>query len=416
MKNLSPKAKTINVQMFHNALEGVVYGFLIMSEVIMRREMNATPFMIALFTMVMPVSSLFSIYFSHILSRNPGKIRLFIFLSAILTRLPMVFFFIFRGPTALLFLTLLYFMGHSFIKPVQNIFMRLNYEKREIGKIFAYSISVNKILFIIAAYVFGRWLDADSSVYILVFSISGLFSFLSLFMLALVPFKGWTEEQQNLEKMDLFIIPTIIKVFKKNMDYFRYETAFFIYGGGFMVILPAIPIMLVDYLDLSYSVISFGRGVVSAVVIITLMPLLGKLFDRRDPVFMGVIAFAILVGHPLSIILAYFVNPEFSKYVVYLSYIFFGVGMAAVTLCWNLGPMYFASNNMEIPQFTSTHVTLTGIRGLIWPFSGYILLKIHILLPFIASIIFLVVATLIMRSLHKRPKNAIHPEVEPAGV
>ncbi|MFO7734720.1 MAG: MFS transporter, partial [bacterium] len=330
------------------------------------------------------------------------------------TRLPMVFFFFFRGPAALLALTLLYFMGHSFIKPVQNIFMKMNYEKREIGKIFAYSISVNKILFIISAYVFGRWLDADGSVYILVFSISGAFSFLSLFILALIPFKGWTDEKQSLQKMDLLIFPTIVKVFKKNADYFRYETAFFIYGGGFMVILPAIPIMLVDYLNLSYSVISFGRGVVSAVVIITLIPLLGKLFDRRDPVFMGVIAFAILVGHPFSMIFAYFINPELSKYVVYLSYIFFGVGMAAVTLCWNLGPMYFACNNMEIPQFTATHVTLTGIRGLIWPFSGYLLLKIHILLPFVASIIFLTAATLIMRSLHKRPKKAIHPQVEPA--
>jgi hypothetical protein len=416
MKNLTPRSKTIAVQMSHASVEGAVYGFLIMSEVIMRREMNAAPFMIALFTMVMPVSALFSIYFSHILSVNPGRIKLFIFLAALFTRLPMALFFIFDGPVSLLVLTLLHFMGDSFIKPVQNIYMKMNYAKKEIGRIFAYSISANKVLFIAAAYAFGKWLDTDGSVYVIIFSLSGVVSFLSLFMLAMVPFDGWSKEKQVLQKMDLYIFPTIKKVFSRNREFFIYEAAFFIYGGGFMVILAAIPIMLVDYLDLSYSIISFGRGVVSAVVIITLMPILGRIFDRRDPVFMGMAAFAVLIGHPLTIIFAYFAPAELSKYFIYLSYTFFGMGMAAVTLCWNLGPMYFAKNNMEVPELTSTHVTLTGIRGLIWPFSGYLLLKIHILLPFIASIIFLVVATLIMRSLHKRPKNAIHPEVEPAGV
>jgi hypothetical protein len=175
-----------------------------------------------------------------------------------------------------------------------------------------------------------------------------------------------------------------------------------------MVVLAAVPILLVDYLNLSYSIISFGRGVLSAIVIILLIPALGKLFDRKNPIYVGVLAFSILIFHPLAMAASYFVPPEFSKWLVYLSYILFGAGMAAVTLCWHIGPMYFAKNNMEVPKLTSTHVTMTGIRGLIWPVTGYFLMKVHIILPFIVSAGFFLAATMIMKSI--LPKDNVENE------
>lgn len=406
MSQMSARARTLSIQMVHSGLEGAVYGFMIMAEVIMRREMGASPLIIAIFTMLGSATNLFSIYFSHILLKYPHKIKLIIALAAIVTRLPMVLFFFFTGPVSLLVLTGLYYLGDTFIKPVQNIYMKMNYAKTELGKIFAYSISVNKIIFIIAVYAFGRWMDTDSSIYIILFSIAGLVSFISFCMLAFVPVHEWVKEKMSEEKMDLLIFPTLIEVFKKNRRFFVYEAAFFIYGGGFMVILPAVPILLVDHLDLAYSVISFGRGVLSAIVIIVFMPLMGKLFDR-DPVYVGVMAFFILIFHPAAMMTAYFVPGDLAKWFVYLSYIFFGIGMAAVTLCWNIGPMYFANSNKEIPQMTSIHVTLTGIRGFIWPVLGYGLMKIHIMIPFIAAILFFAVAVLIMRSILEKPVSTV---------
>ena len=395
----SDKKKTISIQMAHSALEGSVYGMLIMAEVIMRRELNASILLITLFTMLGPVTNLLSIYFSHVLTKYPGKIRTIITIAALFTRLPMVLFFFFNSANALFVLSVLYYTGDTFIKPVQNIYMKMNYAKTELGKIFAYSISLNKIFFIVAVYSFGLWMDSDSSIYITVFSICGIVSFSSFFLLGFVPVTEWMKEKVSERKIDLLIFPTLISVFKKNRQFLIYEVAFFIYGGGFMVVLAAVPILLVDYLNLSYSIISFGRGVISAIVIILLIPALGKLFDRKNPIYVGVLAFSILIFHPLAMAASYFVPPEFSKWLVYLSYIFFGAGMAAVTLCWHIGPMYFAKNNMEVPKLTSTHVTMTGIRGLIWPVAGYFLMKVHIILPFIVSAGFFLTATIIMKSI-----------------
>jgi len=407
MNNLTTRSKTLAIQMFHSSLEGTVYGMLIMAEVIMRRELKASILLITMFTMLGSVTNLLSIYFSHILTKYPGKIKTIITVAAMSTRLPMVLFFFFNTAEALFVLSALYYLGDTFIKPVQNIYMKMNYAKTELGKIFAYSISLNKIFFIVAVYSFGLWMDNDSSIYVLVFSACGIVSFLSFFMLGYVPVSEWMKEKVSERKVDLLIFPTLIAVFKKNRRFLVYEAAFFIYGGGFMVVLAAVPILLVDHLNLSYSIISFGRGVVSAIVIITIIPLLGKLFDKKDPVFVGVLAFLMLIAHPMLMILAYFVPQEFAKWAIYLSYVSSGAGMAAVTLCWNIGPMFFAKNNMEIPEMTSTHVTLTGIRGLIWPVLGYFLMKLHIILPFIFSIGFFITAAFIMRTILEKSDQEI---------
>lgn len=399
MNTLTARSKTLAIQMFHSSLEGTVYGMLIMAEVIMRRELKASILLITMFTMLGSVTNLLSIYFSHILTKYPGKIKTIITVAAMTTRLPMVLFFFFNTAEALFILSALYYLGDTFIKPVQNIYMKMNYAKSELGKIFAYSISVNKVFFIVAVHSFGLWMDSNSSIYILIFSLCGIISFTSFFMLRYVPVSEWIKEKVSERKVDLLIFPTLIAVFKKNRRFLVYEAAFFIYGGGFMVVLAAVPILLVDHLDLSYSIISFGRGVISAIVIIATIPLFGKLFDRKDPVFVGVLAFSILIAHPVLMIAAYFVPGEFAKWFIYLSYISFGAGMAAVTLCWNIGPMFFAQSNMEIPELTSTHVTLTGIRGLIWPVLGYFLMKLHIILPFIFSIGFFVTAVFIMKTI-----------------
>lgn len=407
MNNLTTRSKTLAIQMFHSSLEGTVYGMLIMAEVIMRRELKASILLITMFTMLGSVTNLLSIYFSHILTKYPGKIKTIITVAAMFTRLPMALFFFFNTAEALFVLSALYYLGDTFIKPVQNIYMKMNYARTELGKIYAYSISLNKVFFIAAVYSFGLWMDSNSSIYIAVFSICGLVSFLSFFMLGYVPVSEWMKEKVSERKVDLLIFPTLIAVFKKNRRFLVYEAAFFIYGGGFMVVLAAVPILLVDHLNLSYSIISFGRGVVSAVVIILTIPVFGKLFDKKDPVHVGVLAFSILIAHPALMITAYFLPVEFAKWSVYLSYVSFGAGMAAVTLCWNIGPMFFAKNNMEIPEMTSTHVTLTGIRGLIWPVLGYFLMKLHIILPFIFSIGFFAAAAFIMRTIIEKSDQEI---------
>ena len=388
--------------MAQSVIEGLVYGFLIMSEVVLRRELHASKLLITLFTMVMPVSALSSLYFSHFITKHPSKIRHLIILAALLTRLPLLLFPLMPTAYGMLLFAIVFYIGFSFIKPVQNLFMQANYEKKELGKIFGYMTSLNKIIFIVSIYSFGRMMDHDGSLYIIVFTVGAFLSFVSMILTAFIPFDKWRESEGQSRAFDPLIIPTLIRVFKKSPHYFIYEVAFFTYGAGFMVILAAIPILLVDHLHLSYSTISTGRGFFTAIVIIFLTPLFGKWFDRSTPAFLGKIIFAVLAGYPLSMIVAYLVPGSLTIPAVYMAFVFFGIAMSGVTIIWNMGPLYFVKKEEDSAEMTSVHVTMTGMRGLIMPPIGFLLMYIHILAPFIASIIFLLAGALIMAFLDKK--------------
>ena len=399
------RRKTLNIQMIQAVIEGLVYGFLIMSEVVLRRELHASKLLITLFTMVMPVSSLFSIYFSHFITKHPAKIRKYIVIVAVVTRLPLLLFPLWPTAHGMLIFAIVFYIGFSFIKPVQNLFMQANYGTHELGKIFGYMTSLNKIIFIISIYSFGQMMDKDGSIYVTVFTVGAALAFISMIITAFIPFEKWSASKGQTRTFDPLIIPTLIRVFKKSPLYFIYEIAFFTYGGGFMVILAAIPILLVDYLHLSYSTISTGRGFFTAIVIIFLTPLFGRWFDKSTPAFLGKIIFALLAGYPLSMITAYLVPEALAVPAVYMAFIFFGIAMSGVTIIWNMGPLYFVKDRGDSAELTSVHVTMTGLRGLVMPPLGFLLMQIHILAPFIASVIFLFSGAAIMALLDKKIRS-----------
>jgi len=134
----------------------------------------------------------------------------------------------------------------------------------------------------------------------------------------------------------------------------------------------------------------------TAIFIIVFTPILGAVLDRTNPIYLSKVSFFTLIAYPALLIAAWFLRGS-AEPLFYLSFAAFGFAMAGVTLTWNVGPMYFAATPQEIPRLMSVHVTLTGVRGLLVPIAGYLLLKIGILAPFCASACCFLSAALMMR-------------------
>lgn len=383
------------------SLEEFVWGIFVLAEVVLRRELQASPFTITLFAILNPASSLFSVYFSQVLAAHPDRIYRHIRSVAALTRLPLVLFFLWHDAASLLLLFGLFNIGVAMLKPVQSIYMRENFRPGEIGKLYGITVSIAKVFFIAASYGFGLWMDVNHSSYIAAFGGSGVVAFVSVLILTLVPFRNWRAVEAAPTPKDMIGFATTRETLRDNAPFRRFEAAFFTYGSGFMVVLPAMPILLVDHLNLTYSVVSFGRGVMSAIFLIIFTPLLGRVLDRRDPVYLSMVSFFTLIAYPTLLIAAWFLRGA-AEPLFYLSFAAFGIAMAGVTLTWNVGPMYFAATPQEIPRLMSVHVTLTGLRGLLVPILGYFLLKIGILAPFFASACFFFSAALMMRRQTRR--------------
>lgn len=393
---LDDRRKTFFTHAAFMSLEEFVWGIFVLAEVVLRRELQASPLTITLFAILNPASSLFSVYFSQVLSVRPDHIYRHIRLVALFTRLPLILFFLWHDAASVLLLFGLFNIGVAMLKPVQSIYMRENFRPGEIGKLYGITVSIAKVLFIAASYGFGLWMDMNHNAYIVAFGGSGVVAFLSVLLLTLIPFRGWRIAAAAPAPKDMLGFATTRETLRENAPFRRFEAAFFTYGSGFMVVLPAMPILLVDHLDLSYGVVSFGRGVMSAIFLIIFTPLLGRVLDRTDPIHLSKLSFFILIAYPAFLIAAWFLRGA-AEPLFYLSFAAFGIAMAGVTLTWNVGPMYFAATPQDIPRLMSVHVTLTGVRGLLVPIVGYFLLKIGILAPFFVSACCFCAAAFMMR-------------------
>ena len=91
-----------------------------------------------------------------------------------------------------------------------------------------------------------------------------------------------------------------------NKHFAEFERNYFIYGIAFMIILPAIPKYLVDYLNMDYSQTFLAKGVISQLGIMLLAPIAGRIFDRQNPAFFAFMTFACLSLYPAILFISTF--------------------------------------------------------------------------------------------------------------
>jgi hypothetical protein len=164
---------------------------------------------------------------------------------------------------------------------------------------------------------------------------------------------------------------------------------------GFIMVQPVLPIYLVDMLKLTYTGNFIAKGVISQIPILILSPYLGKWHDRLHPFRFICFFFGLLALFP-ALIIASALTLKWhllSVGLVYLAFAIFGVAMAGVNIAWNMGSIFFAGKE-DASMYQSVHVTMTGIRGILAPMLGLLLLKtLGIISVFAVAVGFLMLAS-----------------------
>ena len=151
-----------------------------------------------------------------------------------------------------------------------------------------------------------------------------------------------------------------------NKPFRRYMACLFVLGSGNMMVDAPLVLVLDDAFAVDYLV---SIAVVSSIPVLTMplaMGLWSKLLDR-----VHVIRFRAVHGWSFVLSNALLVTGVATGmlWVVVIAAICRGVGFAGGVLAWNLGHHDFAPPG-ESGTYMGTHVTLTGIRGLVAPLAG----------------------------------------------
>jgi MFS family permease len=351
--------------------EGIVFGTVLMQESVCRLQYNAENYHITLVSLMTGSTCFFAILITMAIK---GRHTAFIYLCGLAGRGVLLLTFFADSVWSFLLILFIYYSLSSIRSPLITEITRKLFEKPVQGRIFGIYRIVFLIFSFIAAGASGRLFDMTASSIPVVFSFAGICGIFSFYYMLLLCRKAKMDE---ISINPLSNKDQILAVFK-NRAFFNFEAVFMIYGLAFMLLHPVIPIFLVNSLKFSYSEFSNARGLIEQGILILFTPLAGSLFDKKDFHKLTAWACLILAFFPVCLLISDYFNTNSpglgaTKIFAYSGFVFFGLGLTIIGIVWNLAGLYFSGESDSAP-YQAAHVTLVGVRGILAPVAGYLII------------------------------------------
>lgn len=407
----SHEIKTLKLHLFYSSIEGIAAGALILTEFVFIKSLKGSNVQLAFLFQFSMVVFLFAMLANEILRRYPQR-KVLLRTIAVVSKLPLVGLFFFPDVadqglpgiyhTIFLAIFLFYFASKIAVMPSINQYLKGNYKHDNFGRLFGYSVSVQKVSMLISTFLAGVLLDRDPNSYKIFYPIVGILAIISIFQLTKIQFI------QKEDQIDTPLWGALVQSFKrifsilKNNKAFRHlELGFMIYGFAWMSTHAVITIFYERALHLNYSSVAFYKNAFNLIAI-AFLPFFGRFIGQRDPRRFAIITFGSLMLFILFTALTAYYDGYTEIYGVKIYYmllvaVFFnGLFMGSMPILWGIGSSYFCQPN-EAADYQSVHLFLTGVRALFAPIIGIQLYQWYgFTFTYAAGMLFLIVAILLM--------------------
>ncbi|NGX52455.1 MAG: hypothetical protein KR126chlam5_00754 [Candidatus Anoxychlamydiales bacterium] len=344
-----------------------LYGLTIF---ILRKDLKASAFHLAIITMLRPMLSFVSYFWSSYVFNREDKLKIN-FLWASFLSFFLFFLFPFVNSIWLVILSSSIFMLFYRAKtPAWMEIVKLNIEEKKRDQIFSYTTSIAYFIGPILAFVLGPLLEKDSLMYKNLFFIAALFALVNIWIISKVPVNLKNKNILNLKKEKLSILKPIkegISLLRSRKDFAFFQLGYMIAGFGLMLVQPIIAIFAVDKLNVSYKEYAFAILIFKDLAFVVASPIWGKYFAKIHIMKLSAIMF-------FSFALFMIVLP-FASYNIlwfYVAFILYGIASSGSHLLWNLSGPIFAKNENS-SKYTSVNVFMIAIRGCVAPAFGIFL-------------------------------------------
>lgn len=267
-----------------------------------------------------------------------------------------------------------------------------------------------------AIYAVGKWVEAHPDAFRIFFPAAAGLQLLGMAVLLWLSRMTKADAKPRETAVGSWKIPLdavlhMGRVLRADRTFLRYEIAFMTYGIAFMFCDALLPVLATAKLGMRYEDYAHSTQMVEKIARLTLTLPMGLLLDRIGPVRTSGLGFAILGLYPVALLLAG------SPTGIAFASIFYGAGLAAVTMGWMLGPVALAGSPDKVPQYVAIHATLVGVRGVLFQGFGMLLYKTSgtFLLPLGLGAMLFVAAALQMRALAVRLRGVTTAGTRAAG-
>ncbi len=339
---------------------------------ILLKFLGATAFQIVLLTMLKPVSSIFSLYWSEKISQNRHSLRMSLVGAGLLARIPFLFALFFDNVWLLIGASTLYMLFSRAGIPAWMEILKINLPNRVREKSFSFGSALGYAEGVLIAIGIGSLLDKSIFSWKIFFGAALLFGIGALVIQALVPMNEKKDElikPVSLSLKESLLRPWIdcYDLMKKRSDFRNFQWAFMIGGLGLMVIQPVIPIFFMETLEISFRDLMIAYSICKGLGFVLTSSLWSRALGLLS---IGSFTSLVLTGFALFPLLI--IASMAHQYWIYIAYFVYGIAQAGSHLIWHLSGPLFARGEKS-SRYSGVNIAMVGIRGSLGPPLGGLL-------------------------------------------
>ncbi|MGL4348155.1 MAG: MFS transporter [Chlamydiales bacterium] len=398
--------KTKKAILWTNVLNGPLISICALFAIILRKDVHISPFQIILFGMLKPIVSIFSFYWSSWIKNHPTNLRCNLILAGIALRIPFLLFPFVNQGWFYIASGILYILLNRTLNPIWIEVLKRNLSKEIRDRYYSIGSSINCLMYVLLAIIFGKALDILWFRWQWIFFGSALLGLFGLFFQVFLPIQNSTyvsDPKTNLSWKSFLTLPWVnsFRLMKERRDFAKFQWIFMLGGSALMLVQPIIPLLLVDILNLSYMDMTIAFMICEGLGFCLSTSAWARALNKY-PIYFVISLVCALFAVYIMCIFSVISFPLISfPSAIYIAYIIYGIASAGSHLAWNLSGAIFAKDESSM-QFSSVNVVMVGIRGLIvHPLSGYLYFKLGLGAPsvFCLAIFICIIGTIYAYSL-----------------
>ena len=340
-----------------------LYGFLAF---ILYKDLGASPIEIALLTMLKPVVTVLSFYWSAGLKGRSSKLKSNVMWAGLWMRAPFLLCPWIDSVWFVIGAAVNYMFFYRAAIPAWLEMIRRTMHEGKRGRAFSLSSALGYIEGVALSLGMGGLLDENPGLWKGLFFGAAAIGLLAVWIQGRIQVEGKEVAEEKLSLRELLVRPwrDSYSLIRERPDFSRFQWGFMVCGFGIMMIQPVIPLFCVDSLGISYLEMAAAVSIAKGLGFATSSPLWAKWIDRVNVLKLSCLVFLTVGLFPL--LLSFSV---WSLVWLYVAYFWYGVGQGGSHLVWNMSGPIFAGKE-ESSRYSGVNVVMAGLRGGVAPPLG----------------------------------------------
>ena len=340
----------MHIELSMSLAHGVFYALIIPFTQVVLRRLGASVDMLALYTALLFVGSVFT-SFSIVLMRRRRTINIIVFCWLVGRSLFLLTAFV-TGAVQLMAIGVVFGLLEAFVVPAYTRVIQKIYPESGRGKVMS-TVRMGRVSVILLVTPLAGW-ALDRVGYQVLFPIGALFGILATYLFTRIDLdEGELPPRQTKAFSDLW------QIVRGDRNFAIYLLSYSLFGLGGLLSWPLFPVVQVDRLQLSYSEIGL-LGLVESITWFLSYLLWGRTIDKRGGLFVVRAISAISIVTPLTYMSAQ------SLWMLMPSAIARGLGMAGFELGRISAGIQLADPE-RVTEYAAIQSTVVGLRGMVAP-------------------------------------------------